>query len=202
MNVLLSPPARRSTGKNAENLKRPAEVTPVPSSTSVAKRSRHVTPKRIAKLESSQPGVKPQPNFFRAVYDMLEQSTAMNPKLIRWTEDGTAFSHDDKNIVKLSQWLTTFGTYGSIAPSIIIPAVLVAFPSRRIDSHIPLFSHQDYPSGIRFVADLIFMAGAEGASEFLRFVGSVGSIVKSSGYTLRKSSSSLFPRLLSLFKET
>lgn len=113
MNVLLSPPARRSTGKNAENLKRPAEVTPVPSSTSVAKRSRHVTPKRIAKLASSQP-VKPQPNFFQAVYDMLEQSTAMNPKLIRWTEDGTAFSHDDKNIVKLSQWLTTFGTYERI----------------------------------------------------------------------------------------
>jgi hypothetical protein len=140
MNVLHSPPARRSIGKNIGDLKRPAEVTPVPNST--AKRSKYVTPKRIAKLAASEPvssssngktRVKRQPspkkNFFQDVYDLLEQSTAMNPDLIRWTEDGTAFICNDKNIVKLSQWLTKFGTYIMVEFG---SACCRSFSSRRV----------------------------------------------------------------------
>jgi hypothetical protein len=55
----------------------------------------------------------------------------MNPDLIRWTEDGKTFSYDCKNIAKVSQWLTEFGTYS-------MGLTAVAVPSRRVDSHIPL----------------------------------------------------------------
>jgi hypothetical protein len=121
MNVLHSPAPRRSIGKNIGNLKRPAEVTPVPNTT--AKRSKYVTPKRIAKMATepiSASGTggsrfkrksKPNPNFFQDVYDLLEQSTLANSKLIRWTEDGKAFYYDYKNLGELAQWLTKFGTY-------------------------------------------------------------------------------------------
>jgi hypothetical protein len=117
MNVLHSPAPRQSIGKNVGNLKRPAEVTPVPNTT--AKRGKYV-PMRIAKMateSASDRGYggkrksKPNPNFFQDVYDLLEQSTLENSKLIRWTDDGKAFHYDDKNLGKLTQWLTKFGTY-------------------------------------------------------------------------------------------
>jgi hypothetical protein len=121
MNVLLSPAPRRSTGKNVGDLKRPAEVTPVPSTT--AKRIKYATPMRIAKMATVPVSAsgngesvvkresKPKRNFFQDVHDMLEQSTLANSKLIRWTDDGTAFYYDDKNLAKLTQWLAKFGTY-------------------------------------------------------------------------------------------
>jgi hypothetical protein len=132
MNVLLSPAPRRSTGKNVGDLKRPAEVTPVPSSTIAAKRSRHVTPKRIAKSATEavttsgngesqikrQPKNKRQPkhktNFYQDVYNFLEQSTVENPELIRWSDDGTAIVYDDTDKAKLTQWLAKFGTYSMV----------------------------------------------------------------------------------------
>jgi hypothetical protein len=131
-NTLLSPNIRQSTGKNIGGLKRPAEVTPVPSSTIAAKRSRHVnvTPKRIAKLatdtvpasNNTERQVKRHPkskakaktNFYQSVYDLVEQSTVENPELIRWRDDGKAFVYDETDKVKLTQFLGKFGTYGVI----------------------------------------------------------------------------------------
>jgi hypothetical protein len=123
MNALLSPTIRQSTGKNVGDLKRPAEVTPVPSSTITAKRSRHVTvtPKRIGESATesvsannngkSQVKGKDHSNLFRDVYILLEESTAKHPELIRWTEDGKGFFCNGKEKVKLTKWLGTFGTY-------------------------------------------------------------------------------------------
>jgi hypothetical protein len=136
MNVLHSPAPRQSIGKNFGVLKRPAEVTPVPSTT--AKRSKYVTPMRIAKMatvpvSASDTGgrrvkrqPKPRSNFYQDVYDMLEQSTLANSELIRWTDDGMAFTYDNKKSDKLSQLLTEFGTYRVIGLGmVLLPFLLV-----------------------------------------------------------------------------
>jgi hypothetical protein len=155
MNALLSPTLRQSTGNNAGDLKRPAEVTPVPTSTTItSKRSRHVTvtPKRIGESATEPVSandnsksrvkrkVKDPTNLYRDVYNLLEESTAKHPELIRWTDDGKGFFCDGSDKVKLTKWLGNFGMYGVVWYGRVfqVLAVLVAVPSRRVDSHIPL----------------------------------------------------------------
>jgi hypothetical protein len=153
MNALLSPTLRQSTGNNAGDLKRPAEVTPVPTSTTItSKRSRHVTvtPKRIGESATEPVSandnsksrvkrkVKDPTNLYRDVYNLLEESTAKHPELIRWTDDGKGFFCDGKDKVKISEWLAKLGTYGVIDYPKTTGSVCCRSFSWRLDSHIPL----------------------------------------------------------------
>jgi hypothetical protein len=51
-------------------------------------------------------------NFYQDVHRMLSESTVENPRLLQWSEDGTAFFYNDDDKVELTQWIGKFGTYG------------------------------------------------------------------------------------------